>query len=313
MRLWVASTDYRGEMNRLDGNPQAHVGFLSPHAQHARFLLAISTALIRHRQLPADRMRGLDRWAVDRALQLQQDILAAYDDFEFHRHLSQAAQLLRGGSGAFYLDIIKDRQYTTGADSLARRSAQTALFHIIEALVRWMAPVLSFTAEEIWAVLPGARSESVLLETWYEGLAALPESSVDLTLTRAYWDEVMAVKTAVNKEIEEARNRKEVGAGLSAEVDLYVSPEREKVLAAMGDELRFVLITSAVRLQPLTEQGVATELDGVRVKITPSAHAKCARCWHYRADVGANATHPEICGRCVDNLPEGKGEVRYFA
>jgi isoleucyl-tRNA synthetase len=176
-----------------------------------------------------------------------------------------------------------------------------------------MAPILSFTAEEIWAVLPGQRSESVFLETWYDKLAFLPENSSDITLTRAYWSDVAAVKTAVNKEIEEARNRKEVGAGLSAEVDLYVTPERKEALAAMGDELRFVLITSAVRLQPLSELGVLTEVEGLRVRVSPSGHQKCARCWHYRADVGSNPAHPEICVRCVDNLPDGKGEVRKFA
>lgn len=196
---------------------------------------------------------------------------------------------------------------------MARRSAQTALYHIAEAFVRWMAPVLSFTAEEIWSVLPGERSASVFLESWYDGLAALPAASDDVTLTRAYWDEVALVKTAVNKEIEEARNRKEVGAGLSAEIDLYVSPERKKSLAAMGEELRFVLITSAVRLHPHAEQGVATGVDGLRVQVMPSPHAKCARCWHYRADVGSNPAHPDICVRCVENLPEGKGETRRFA
>ena len=264
-------------------------------------------------QVKAEDMMALDRWVVDRAALLQDEIRASYDQFQFHQIYHRLHNFCVVELGGFYLDIIKDRQYTTQADSLARRSAQTALFHIAEAFTRWMAPVLSFTAEEIWAVLPGERSESIFLEGWYEGLVTLPEGSADITLTRAYWDEVLAVKSAVNKEIEEARNRKEVGAGLSAEVDLFVSPEREKMLAALGDELRFVLITSAVRLHPLTEQGVATELEGLRVQITASAHAKCARCWHYRADVGSNAAHPEICARCADNLPEGKGEVRHFA
>jgi isoleucyl-tRNA synthetase len=314
IRLWVSSTDYRGEMSVSDEILNRMSDSYRRIRNTLRFLLSnLSGFNPATDLLPADEMLALDRWVVDRALQLQQDIRKAYDDFQFHLIYHKLHNFCVVELGGFYLDIIKDRQYTTQPDSVARRSAQSALFHIAEAFTRWMAPILSFTAEEIWAVLPGARSESVLLETWYEGLAALPESSGDSTLTRAYWDEVMAVKTAVNKEIEEARNRKEVGAGLSAEVDLYVSPEREKTLAAMGDELRFVLITSAVRLQPFAEQGMVTELDGVRVKITPSAHAKCARCWHYRADVGANAAYPEICDRCVDNLPEGKGEVRRFA
>jgi isoleucyl-tRNA synthetase len=260
-----------------------------------------------------DKMLSLDRWAVDRALQVQEEVKAAYESFQFHLVYHRLHNFCVVELGGFYLDIIKDRQYTTQRDSVARRSAQTALYHIAEAFVRWMAPVLSFTAEEIWAVLPGSREESVLLSEWYSGLAALPSQSDDITLTRAYWDEVMAVKTAVNKEIEEARNRKEVGAGLSAEIDLYVSAEHEKSLKAMGDELRFVLITSAVRLHPYAEQGVETTVEGVRVKVSSSAYTKCARCWHYRADVGQNAQHADICARCVDNLPNGKGEVRRFA
>ncbi|HEX4869314.1 MAG TPA: class I tRNA ligase family protein, partial [Moraxellaceae bacterium] len=314
IRLWVAATDYRGEMSVSDEILTRMSDTYRRIRNTLRFLLSNLNGFDPAAHLvPAEQMLALDRWVVDRAALLQQDIVAAYDSFQFHTIYHKLHNFCVVELGGFYLDIIKDRQYTTQADSLARRSAQTALFHIAEAFVRWMAPILSFTADEIWAVLPGARSESVQLETWYTGLATLPEGSGDLTLTRAYWDEVMAVKSAVNKEIEEARNRKEVGSGLSAEVDLYVSPEKEKTLSAMGEELRFVLITSAVRLQPFAEEGVATTVDGLRVKVTPSAWPKCARCWHYRADVGANAAHPDICGRCVDNLPGGPGETRQFA
>jgi isoleucyl-tRNA synthetase len=313
IRLWVAATDYRGEMSVSDEILTRMSDSYRRIRNTLRFLLSNLNGFdpAQH-AVPAEQMLALDRWVVDRAALLQQEIIAAYDSFQFHQIYHKLHNFCVVELGGFYLDIIKDRQYTTQADSLARRSAQTALYHIAEAFVRWMAPILSFTADEIWAVLPGRRSESVHLETWYAGLAELPESG-DVTLTRAYWDEVMAVKSAVNKEIEEARNRKEVGSGLSAEVDLYVSPEHEKALSAMGDELRFVLITSAVRLQPFAEQGVVTPVEGLRVKVTPSVHAKCARCWHYRADVGANAAHADICVRCVDNLPGGPGEVRRFA
>jgi isoleucyl-tRNA synthetase len=314
IRLWVSSTDYRGEiavseeiLNRMSDSYRRIRNTL-------RFLLSNLNGFDpAHHLVKNEDMLALDRWVVDRAGLLQQEVRASYDSFQFHLIYHKLHNFCVNELGGFYLDIIKDRQYTTQADSLARRSAQTALFHIAEAFTRWMAPILSFTAEEIWTVLPGQRSESVFLESWYEGLAALPESGSDITLTRAYWDEVAAVKMAVNKEIEEARTRKEVGAGLSAEVDLFVTAEREKTLAAMGDELRFVLITSAVRLAPFADEGVATELEGLRVKVSASAHQKCARCWHYRADVGANAAHPDICERCIENLPEGKGEVRRFA
>ncbi len=315
IRLWVAATDYRGEMSVSDEILTRMSDTYRRIRNTLRFLLSNLNGFDPAQHLvPTQDMLALDRWVVDRAGLLQQDIVAAYDAFQFHQIYHKLHNFCVVELGGFYLDIIKDRQYTTQPDSLARRSAQTALFHIAEAFTRWMAPILSFTADEIWAVLPGERSESVQLATWYEGLAALPESGSDITLTRAYWDEVMAVKTAVNKEIEEARNRKEVGAGLSAEVDLYVSPARQQALAAMGEELRFVLITSAVRVHASAkEEGVATELDGLRVKVSPSAHRKCARCWHYRADVGSHAGHPDICGRCVDNLPGGPGEQRRYA
>ncbi|MGB4342074.1 MAG: isoleucine--tRNA ligase [Moraxellaceae bacterium] len=314
IRLWVAATDYRGEMSVSDEILNRMSDTYRRIRNTLRFLLSNLNGFDPAQHLvKTEDMLALDRWVVDRAALLQDEIRTSYDNFQFHQIYHRLHNFCVAELGGFYLDIIKDRQYTTQPDSLARRSAQTALFHIAEAFTRWMSPVLSFTAEEIWAVLPGQRSESVFLEAWYEGLAELPENSNDVTLTRGYWDDVMAVKSAVNKEIEEARNRKEVGAGLSAEVDLYVSPERQQALAAMGDELRFVLITSAVRLQPLSEQGVLTELEGLRVKISASTHQKCARCWHYRADVGANAAHPDICERCADNLPDGKGEVRRFA
>jgi isoleucyl-tRNA synthetase len=314
IRLWVAATDYRGEMSVSDEILTRMSDSYRRIRNTLRFLLSNLNGFdpAQHLVKSTD-MLALDRWVVDKAALLQEEIITAFDSFQFHQIYHKMHNFCVLELGGFYLDIIKDRQYTTQADSLARRSAQTALYHIAEAFTRWMAPVLSFTAEEIWAVLPGERPESVFLETWYSKLDLLPENSSDITLTRSYWHDVAAVKTAVNKEMEEARNRKEIGAGLSAEVDLYVSPERQNNLAAMGDELRFVLITSAVRLQPLAEQGVLTEVEGLRVKISPSSYQKCARCWHYRADVGGNAAHPEICARCVDNLPEGKGEVRKFA
>ncbi|MDF2446175.1 MAG: Isoleucyl-tRNA synthetase [Moraxellaceae bacterium] len=314
IRLWVAATDYRGEMSVSDEILTRMSDSYRRIRNTLRFLLSNLNGFDPAQHLvPADQMLALDRWVVDRAALLQQDIIASYDSFQFHQIYHRLHGFCVAELGGFYLDIIKDRQYTTQPDSLARRSAQTALYHIAEAFTRWMAPILSFTADEIWAVLPGQRSESVQLETWYTGLAELPQNAGEPTLTRAYWDEVMAVKSAVNKEIEEARNRKEVGSGLSAEIDLYVSPAQQQALAAMGDELRFVLITSAVRLQPYAEQGVATEVEGLRVEVTASAHAKCARCWHYRADVGADAAHADICARCVDNLPGGAGETRKFA
>ena len=249
---------------------------------------------------------------VDRAAQVQAEIVVHYDAYEFHHIYHKLHHFCSLDLGSFYLDIIKDRQYTTQTDSLARRSAQTALYHIVHALVRWIAPILSFTAHETWQVIPKAGAASVFLTHWYEGLATLPEDNSQPLLTRAYWQQVMAVKTAVNKEIEEARNRKEVGSGLSAEVLLYVSPELKQTLSLLGDELRFVLITSAATLLDDNGDGQSTDVAGLKVQVNASSYVKCVRCWHYRADVGSHPEHPEICARCVDNV-SGQGEVRYFA
>ena len=214
--------------------------------------------------------------------------------------------------GGFYLYIIKDRQYTTGADSLPRRSCQTALYHIAEALVRWIAPVLSFTADEIWQNLPGERNESVMLNTWYAGLPRLPETAA---LGASYWEQVMAVKDAVNKELENQRNAKAVGGNLQAEVTLYADEQLAQLLKSLGNELRFVMITSTADVQPLAsapDTAVATDVAGLRVHILKSVHSKCGRCWHHLADVGRHAEHPELCGRCIENI-EGQGEVRHYA
>jgi len=313
IRLWVAATDYRGEMSVskeiLDRMSDAYRRIRNT----MRFLMANLAGFDPEQHLVAtDDMLALDRWVVDRAAQIQQEIIAGYESYEFHQIYHKLHHFCSLDLGSFYLDIIKDRQYTTKADSLPRRSAQTALYHIVQALVRWVAPILSFTAHEIWQVLPKTTAESVFLTEWYDGLATLPENQGQSMLSRDYWQQVMAVKTAVNKEIEEARNRKEVGSGLSAEVTLYAAPELKTLLAELGDELRFVLITSAATLLDESSEGQATDVVGLRVKVTASTHTKCTRCWHYRVDVGHHATHPDICLRCVDNVA-GHGEVRYFA
>ena len=313
IRLWVAATDYSGEMSVSKVILERMSDAYRRIRNTMRFLLANLAGFDPTQHLvPTNEMLALDRWVVDRAAQVQQDIVAGYESYEFHQIYHKLHNFCSLDLGSFYLDIIKDRQYTTQADSLARRSAQTALYHIIQAVVRWIAPILSFTAHEIWQVIPKAGADSVFLTQWYDGLATLPEDSTQPLLTRAYWQQVMAVKTAVNKEIESARNRKEVGSGLSAEVALYVSPELHQVLALLGDELRFVLITSSATLLPQNGEGQATEVAGLNVKVTASTYTKCVRCWHYRADVGSHAEHPEICLRCVDNVT-GQGEVRYFA
>ncbi|WAF86894.1 isoleucine--tRNA ligase [Metapseudomonas otitidis] len=313
LRLWVAATDYSGEMAVSDQILQRSADAYRRIRNTARFMLANLNGFDPARDLlPPEQMLDLDRWALDAAARLQAEILEAYGEYRFWNVYSKLHNFCVQELGGFYLDIIKDRQYTTRADSVARRSCQTALFHITEALVRWIAPILAFTAEEIWQYLPGERNESVMLNTWYEGLARLPEG---FALDAAYWTRVMAVKGAVNKELEALRSAKAIGGNLQAEVTLFGDDALQADLARLGNELRFVLITSTAEVRPAgeaPEQAVATEVPGLKLRILKSEHAKCGRCWHHRVDVGTHAAHPELCGRCVENI-EGAGEVRHHA
>ncbi|MEE4108726.1 MAG: class I tRNA ligase family protein, partial [Halieaceae bacterium] len=212
----------------------------------------------------------------------------------------------------FYLDIIKDRQYTTQEDSLPRRSAQTALYRIVDAMARWMAPILSFTAEEIWENLPGEREESVFLAGW--GAPLLQLGSRD-ELDAAFWEELIAVRGAVNRELESLRSAGELRGSLDATVTLYCKPELLEQLVRLGDELRFVLITSGADARPIGEAPAgasATEIDGLRIVAAAATAQKCERCWHRRDDVGSHPEHPTLCARCVVNVA-GPGEERRFA
>ncbi len=313
LRLWVCSSDYSGEMAVSDQILQRSADAYRRIRNTARFLLSNLNGFDpKVDALPPEQMLDLDRWAVDRARLLQAEIVEAYDTYKFWNVYQKVHNFCVQELGGFYLDIIKDRQYTTQANSIARRSCQTALYHIAEALVRWIAPVLSFTAEELWQYLPGEHNDSVMLNAWYDGLAELP---ADQALGREFWSTVMGVKEAVNKELENLRSAKAIRGNLEAEVTLFVEPALSEQLAKLGDELRFVLITSQAALAPLAEAGadaVETELPGLKLRILKSTETKCARCWHFRADVGTHAAHPEICSRCVDNI-EGAGEVRQHA
>ncbi|MBD7977692.1 isoleucine--tRNA ligase [Serpens gallinarum] len=313
LRLWVSSTDYSGEMAVSKVILQRTADAYRRIRNTTRFLLSNLNGFDPAKDLlPAEQMLDLDRWALDAAARLQTEITEAYDEYRFWNVYHKVHNFCVQELGGFYLDIIKDRQYTTQADSIARRSCQTALFHIAEALVRWIAPILAFTADEIWQFLPGERNESVMLNTWYDQLPLLPEG---VALDRAYWEQIQAVKGAVNKELEGMRAAKAIGGSLQAEVTLYGEESLQAALGKLGNELRFALITSTASLAPLTDapaDAVATEVPGLKLKIVKSAHAKCARCWHHREDVGNHAEHPELCDRCVENI-EGAGETRHYA
>ena len=314
LRLWVASTDYTGEMAVSDEILKRAADAYRRIRNTARFLLANLNGFNPETDMVSpEEMVKLDRWAVGCAQEAQADILAAYENYDFHEVVQRLMRFCSIEMGSFYLDIIKDRQYTAKSDSVARRSCQTALFHIAEALVRWMAPIMSFTADEIWAYLPGEREKYVFTGEWYEGLFGLADSE---TMNNDYWDTLLTVRGEVNKVIEQARADKRVGGSLEAAVTLYADSELATKLNNLGDELRFVLLTSAAEVvdyAQATEDAQPSEiLKGLKVALRKADGEKCPRCWHYTTDVGQVAEHAEICGRCVSNVA-GDGEKRKFA
>jgi isoleucyl-tRNA synthetase len=313
LRLWIAATDYRGELAVSDEIFKRTADSYRRIRNTARFLLSNLSGFDPTKDVLAfDDMLSLDRWVVDRAALLQKEIIAAYDVYQFHQIYQKLHNFCANDLGGFYLDVIKDRQYTTQAGSLARRSAQTAMYLIGEALVRWVAPILSFTAEEIWENLPGERANSVFLSQWFEGLSTL---AGDETMGREYWQQLMSVRAAVNKEMENQRAAGALRGSLDAEITLYCSPELHQSLMALGEELRFALITSGAELATLDsapEGAAETEIAGLRLAVMVSDQEKCERCWHRRPDVGASEVHPGLCGRCIVNV-DGEGEHRRYA
>lgn len=312
LRLWVAATDYRNEMHVSDEILKRMADAYRKIRNTARYLLSNLDGFNPETDCVAyDEMLELDKWAVDQAILLQKDIVSAYDNYQFHQIFQKLQQFCGVEMSGFYLDITKDRMYTMQVDSLGRRSAQTAMYHITEAFVRWIAPVLSFTADELWQHLPGKRGDSVFLESWY---AHFPESS-DSQECYKYWQQVINIRDEVSKELEKLRVAGEIGSALDAEVRLYCDEERLSLLKQIEDELRFVLITSNVDLlaeAEASESAVNTEMKGIKLHVSPSTYQKCVRCWHHRADVGQHEKHPELCDRCIENI-DGEGEIRRYA
>ncbi|MEN4797280.1 isoleucine--tRNA ligase [Pantoea agglomerans] len=314
LRLWVASTDYSGEMAVSDEILKRSADAYRRIRNTARFLLANLSGFNPATDLvKPEEMVVVDRWAVGRAQAAQADIVASYENYDFHEVIQRLMQFCSIEMGSFYLDIIKDRQYTAKGDGLARRSCQTALWHIVEALVRWMAPIMSFTADEVWGYLPGERAQYVFTEEWYQGLFGLAE---DEALNDAYWAELLKVRGEVNKVIEQARADKRIGGALEATVTLYADPELAAKLQALGNELRFVLLTSGAQVADYAlandEAQQSELLKGLKIALHKAEGEKCQRCWHYTTDVGQNPEHAEVCGRCYTNVA-GDGEQREFA
>jgi isoleucyl-tRNA synthetase len=328
LRLWIASTDYRAEMRVSEEILERTTDGYRRLRNTARFLLANLADFDPAQHLVAtDDLLALDRWVIDRALQLQEGVKAAYEQYAFQQIYQEVHHFCTIDLGSFYLDIIKDRQYTTQTDSLARRSAQTAMYHVLEALTRWLAPIISYTADEIWHYIPGQRGESVFLETWYDGLVPLDEKS---PMNRSFWQRVMELRAIVSKELEKLRAQGMIGSSLNAEVVLYydylvfhvlsdISKELHffDVLKLLEKELHFILMTSRATAvndyeYECPEDAVQTEMKGVRLKVYVSKYSKCVRCWHQCADVGDDDEHPELCARCVENVT-GAGETRHYA
>ncbi|MDQ1315213.1 MAG: Isoleucine--tRNA ligase, partial [Pseudomonadota bacterium] len=359
LRLWVATTDYSGELTISDEILKRVVESYRRIRNTLKFLLAnLSDFDPEKDALPVEDWLEIDRYALALSRQLQNELQGHYDAYEFHFIVQKLQSFCSEDLGGFYLDILKDRLYTSGADSRARRAAQNALFHITHALVRWMAPILSFTGEEVWSELSGAPlpnpdettshstkpasgqvagyppqagegedagpkamaspplpnpppqageganatpkaiNDSVFLHTWHQ----LPAQADEMDLLER-WTRIRAIRAEVQKELETVRAAGGIGSSLQAEITLHASPDTQALLAPLGDDLRFVLITSQARV-------VAAESD--RIEVAPSAAKKCDRCWHYRDDVDAHTDHPGLCGRCLSNL-HGKGEARTHA
>ncbi len=315
LRLWAGSTDYRGEMTVSDEILKRSADAYRRIRNTCRFLLANLNGFEPSRDIvPFDEMVALDQWAVLRASAVQKQILESYEQYDTLVVCQTLMQFCSIEMGSFYLDIIKDRQYTAKSDGLARRSCQTALYHIAEALVRWMAPVMSFTAQEVWEALPGERDEFVFTGAWYNGLPAVDATATN-SLDNDFWQTIMKMKTEVNSALEKARNEKTIGGSLEARVIVYVNAEKASLLAKLKDELRFVLITSQAEVKSLSEKtdtAIALNDSDVFIDVMVADGEKCARCWHHKPEVGNDPKHPELCNRCIDNV-DGDGEVREYA
>ncbi|NUF49440.1 isoleucine--tRNA ligase [Gilliamella sp. ESL0250] len=311
LRLWIASTDYSGEMSYSDEIIKRAADSYRRIRNTARFLLANLNGFdpVKDMVKPED-MVVLDRWAVSMAKEAQEQIIQAYENYDFHKVVQRIMQFCSIEMGSFYLDIIKDRQYTAKSDSIARHSCQTALYHIAQAMVRWIAPILSFTADEIWQYLPMTnKQEFVFEDEWYSSLFTLSDNEA---LNSEYWAQILAIRSEVNKVLEQGRNDKVIGGALEAAVTLYADEDIVATLAKLENELRFVLLTSQASVKPLQAapaNAVQSDIQGLKIELAKAQGDKCPRCWHYTVD---NEPTTHLCKRCAENI-HGQGEVRHFA
>lgn len=313
LRLWVANTDYSGELNVSDEILSRTSDMYRRLRNTLRFLLAnIFDFNPEEHAVSPHQLLALDLYMLTRVQLLQEEIVTLYDQYQFHLICQKLHHFCTIDLSSFYLDIIKDRQYTCPKNSIARRSAQTVMFHMAQVLVRLFAPILSFTAEEIWKFLPGQKSESVFLNTWYE----LPNVlAIKNPISTKTWEETLNLRGVINKELEKLRTDGKIGSSLAADITLYCDDDLYQSLHLFGDELRFVFITGDATLMPAQDKpsyAKETEIPGLWLTVQPSTAVKCERCWHYRSDVGSHTHHPSLCGRCIINI-EGLGESRLYA
>ena len=309
LRLWVSATDYRTEMTISKEILQRTSESYRRIRNTARYLLGNLDGFEPSQALDYQEMLSLDQWAVRLVSKMQKQIDEAYETYQFHQIYQRMHQFCVVEMGGFYLDILKDRLYTTQKGSVARLSAQTAMQHILESLVRCLAPILSFTAEEIWGHMAGEREPSVLFATRYAFLDSVPTDPE----TDAQWDAIVAIRNEVAKQIEALRVDGKIGSALDANVAIFADSENYQLLETLGDELRFLLITSGASLATLdqaSDAAVQSEIEGVKIAVNALEDEKCVRCWHRQPDVGLHAEHPELCGRCITNV-DGAGETRF--
>ncbi|WP_026007305.1 isoleucine--tRNA ligase, partial [Xanthomonas citri] len=300
LRLWIASADYSNEMSLSQEILKRNADAYRRLRNTARFLLGNLHGFDPLQHLVAlDEMVLLDRWIVHRAHELQEKIVAAYARYDFAEIVQALLNFCSVDLGSLYLDVTKDRLYTMAEDARGRRSAQSAMYHVAEAFVRWIAPVLSFTAEELWGYLPGKHVDNVLFATWYDGLAPLP---ADAALTGADFDKLLVLREQVAKVLEPMRANGAIGAALEAEITVAADAQTAARWQPLAEELRFLFISGDVTV-------TAASTDDIFVSAQPTTKAKCVRCWHHQASVGSDPRHPELCSRCVSNI-EGPGERR---
>lgn len=314
LRLWTASTDYKSEMAVSDQILKRTADTYRRLRNTARFLLSNLEGFNPETDIiEFDKLVKLDQWAIAKTKEFQDKIIEAYDKYQTHTVAQLIHHFCSIEMGSFYLDIIKDRQYTAKADGHPRKSAQTAIYHIVHALVRWMSPILSYTADEIWEATPKTTDLPIQLCEWYTDLKSFNDQD---ELNLEFWAKIQEIRSEVNRILEIKRNEDVIKASLEAEIIIYADNDNYKLLEKLGNELRFLLISSKASLRAIEERtnnSIESNITGLNVEVNKIEEPKCERCWHRSATVGQNQEYQDICSRCIENITTEDGESREFA